>query len=245
MIRLHSINKLFVCIILFILLLKVFMYMGINAYLRHIDIEAEKFLVGANVIFGADEKVLNEQGLYTLNIKDDIDNSLVSDNKLIYKVDGVSFYFDIEILNNSIVINRLVDETHHIKARINCSNVLTIEYQLGNINHSILLKINTENDYKYLAITDNTYYFLGNDIDTIVYKNDQFYYLTYNIKYDALKDAKKCDDKTKRLIDNFNGNDYYYKTGEINFLKDYYQKIKPNYYYVKNHCNDLKKQASE
>lgn len=245
MIKLHYINKKLICIVLFFLLLKVFMYIGINAYFKHIDKEAEKYTIGTNVIFGYNDKIKNNQGFYTLYIKDDIDSLLTSDNNILYKVKNLSFYFDIQVTNDTIMIKKIVDESHHINARINYDNVLTIEYQTGNLNHSILLKINTEKYSKYLAITDNTYYFLGNDIDSIIYKNDQFYYLTYNIKYDVLREAQKCDAKIRNLIDNFSYNEYYYKTGQINFLKDYYQKIKPSYYYVKNYCNDLKKHTAE
>ena len=247
MVKLRYINKKLICIILFFLLLKIFVYIGVNVYFNYINKEAEKYSIGTNVIFGYNDKIENNQGFYTLYIQDDIDTLLTNDkgHNVVYKINDLSFYFNVEILNNSISINKIVDESHHINARINYDNVSTIEYQMGNLNHSILLKINTETNYKYLAITDNTYYFLGNDIDSIIYKNDQFYYLTYNVKYDVLKEAQKCDNKTRNLIDNFSYNDYYYKTGEINFLKDYYQKIKPSYYYVKNYCNDLKKQASE
>ena len=237
-------NKKSICIILVCFLLKIGLTYGIEFYFNYINMQANKLTVNKNIVYAKSHSLESENDFYILNIKEDINkisNELSGNKSIFYKIDNSSFYLELVVSNEDIIIKRVIDDKHKINARINYTDVLSVEWQEGNINKSVLLKINTSSYSKYLAITDNNYYFLGSDIDEIIYKDNQFYYLKYNDDYKILKDAKKCDEKTRDLIDNFSYNDYYYKSGEINFLKDYYQKLKPSYYSVKSRCNDLKK----
>ena len=88
-------------------------------------------------------------------------------------------------------------------------------------------------------MTDETHYFLGNDIEYISYMDNHFYYLSYNSKYRALLEAEECSKEVKGTIQYFNQNDYFYKYGKINFLKDFYQKLASKTYSVKDKCDEL------
>lgn len=214
-----------------------------HMYFDYIEKEAHRISMGTDDTFIADYKKENSQGMYVLNLEEDLKKYLSDKknlNSVTYQVSNQSFYFDVNINKDGMYIKKLVDTNHHINARMDYPRVISIEYRVINATKSILLKFITKDDYKYLAIADDTYYFLGPDIDEVVYKDDQFYYFTYNTKYEALRDATKCNDKVKNMIEGFDYKDYYYRTGKINFMRDFYQKINHKYYYVKDHCNALK-----
>ena len=187
-----------------------------------------------------------DNGFNLLDVKKDLKNYLNEEkrNLIIYKVKNQDFYFEVEIYNGSININKFVDKKNYVNARLNYYNVEKIEFITGNINRSTLYRIITKDGNTYLVVTDGTYYVLGSDIDAIIYKNNQFYYITYNPKYEMLSNVSKCNQSIKDAIDGFDYGDYYYKSGEINFLKNYYQKLKAKNYYVKEYCNYLSKSAN-
>ena len=244
---LRFLNKKFILVIAYLIVMAIVLNVCIHFYLKYVDEEVEKLTMSSDIACISNSKDENDNGFKVLNVQKDLAEYLSTGENyksILYRVDGENFYFDVEIVDGQINIRKIVDSKHKLNARIMFVDVITIEYQTGNVNKSLLLKLNSTKDSKYLAITDGADYFLGSDIDNILYKDGQFYYLTYNTKYEELKTATKCDNKTKELIEDFNSNDYYYKTGEINFLKDYYQKIKPSYYYVKNRCSDLKNEQA-
>ena len=122
---------------------------------------------------------------------------------------------------------------------MNLKNIEEIEYRTGNSNNATVLNLISDYDEEYLAITEDTYYFLGTDIESISYINEHFYYVSYNSKYKLLENATLCDKETKNSIDEFNKNDNYYKYGKINFFGDYYQKLSSKTYTVEDRCNEL------
>ena len=236
-------KKRLIFVVAYIITLTVCYIFCIDKYIGYIEKETTNIDKDPFVGYLSNYKEKNDNGFYELDIKKDLAKFIAKKENfgsIIYKVKDENFYFELEIIDGSIDIKKLVDNTRGINARINYFNIESMEYQKGNINDSLVIKINSERGNKFLAITNGTYYFLGVDVDNIVYKDNQFYYISYNSKYEELRTAQKCDTKTKELIEDFNYNDYYYKTGDINFLKDFYQKIKPSYYYVKNRCDDLK-----
>ena len=103
-----------------------------------------------------------------------------------------------------------------------------------------VLHIITDYDSNYFAMSNYGENFLGDDIDEIIYKDDRFYYVTYNPKYKLLKSAEKCSNSIIKKINNFSYSDYYYKEGKINFMSEYYQKLSPTSVSVKTYCNSLK-----
>lgn len=217
----------------------------LKVYVIHIDNVANKIMNSTDVDFIQKEKQLNKYGLYELNISEELNKFIIDKNieSISYKVDQEKFYFDILITreNNSIQyeIERIVDEEHGINAKMKMENVKEIEYRTGNSNNATLLKITTEYDTEYLVIVDDSYYFLGADIESISFSNNHFYYVTYNSNYSVLDEATSCDKKTKEMVDGFNYDDYYYKYGKINFFEDFYQKLSSKEYTVKDRCEEL------
>ena len=134
----------------------------------------------------------------------------------------------------------IINEEKKVFARMNMEDVESIEYRTGNANGASLLKINTEFYSDYFAITNEDHYFLGSDIETVSFKDDQFYYMSYNPNYELLETAKTCSKDVKASIDGFSNKDYYYKYGKINFLPDYYQKLASKKFTVGEKCDELK-----
>ncbi len=223
----------------------------LRVYVIHINNVANKILNSTDVNFIQKEKQLNKYGLYELNLSENLDEFINDKNieSISYRVDSEKFYFDILITieNDSFQyeIERIVDEEHGINAKMKMENVKKIEYRTGNCNDATLLKITTEYDTEYLVLVDDSYYFLGSDIESISYTNDHFYYVTYNSNYSILDDSVTCDKKTKDMIDGFSYNDYYYKYGKINFFEDFYQKLSSKKYTVKEKCEELEKNTEK
>ena len=230
---------------LYTIILSIGFVICLHLYFNYIDREAHRFAMGTDDSFVATSESENDKGLYILNIKEDLSkfiNGKKSISSVTYKVKGESFYLDVEIKKDKFNIKKIVDTSHNLNARIDYDDVETIEYRTGGLNKATLLKINSSNNSKYLAITNDAYYFLGSDIDEIGYENDRFCYYMYNNKYDSLRTASVCSDKIKNAIEDFDYNEYYYKKGTINFLKDFYQKLKSQNHSVKEYCNELKNQ---
>ena len=236
-------NALFTIII--VLLCSMIVVFLLIIYFRHIEEETKRLLEKTDASLVASEPIITKSGLFEVNIENDVMKYLDKKeiNTITYEMPGEQIYFEIMIDvtgdKYTFSIDKMVDKYHDVKAKIRLENIKRIEYRTGNINKATLLNFITENNSEYLAITGNTYYFLGSDIESISYMNDHLYYVSYNNNYRLLDDATSCNKEIKSSIDGFNQNDYYYKYGKINFLNDYYQKLASKTYTVKDRCKEL------
>lgn len=233
-------------IVLFMLIIASIMMfiLAIKLYLDNIDAEAKRLSSLADMTMTSSDFIEGSNGLYTVNIKEEIFNTLgdSSANSIKYEFENENFYLIISIEkdddgNRSITIEKIVDDNLGINARINKEKVETIEYRTS-YNNSTLLKINGKNYSNYFAMTEGIYYFLGSDIESISYIDGQFYYLSYNPNYILIEDYGSCSAEVKSQIDGFSMSDYYYKYGKINFLTDYYQKLASKVYTVEEKCHE-------
>ena len=222
-------------------------------YIKYTDKKSKEILEESTYIYTQKNIIDGEAGFKSIDFKSNLTEFLKTkkseDTSLTYKVDYESFSFDILVKKENeeytFEIDRIIDESHSMHAKMKYEGVTRIDYQTGNENHATVLKLYTDNDFRYLAITGNTYYFLGSDIENISYIDGEFYYLSYNKKYSTLKTAIKCDKKTKNSIDEFKSSEYYYKYGKINFLTDYYQKLSSKVFTVEARCNELEEALAE
>ncbi len=239
--RIRIVKKAVPIIILFILI-------GLfTIYIKYVDKKSKSIQKESYYTYTQNDVVKGTEGFNSIDLKENLQDFLSknkhNDISLTYKIKNEQFYFDLLLKkeNNDYTfeIDRIIDEAHNMHAKMKYENVIKAEYQTGNENHATVLKLYTDNEIRTLAITGNTYYFLGSDIESISYINGEFYYLSYNKKYTTLKSATSCDKATKHSIDEFNAKDYYYKYGKINFLTDYYQKMSSKVFTVEDKCNEL------
>lgn len=230
-----------------IVLLGVFVGVGGKFYFDWLDVEAAKREDNENLLYVSRNNKLNAEGLYVSNVKENLISFLEGKNakKVTYRFEGEGFYLILNIDDSGdepiFSIEKVIDENQEVNALITFNDVESVEYRTGNVNTSTIIKVNTSveliNDY--IAITEGTHYLLGEDIKTISYKDDQFYYLAYNLKYISLREVQSCTKEVKDEIPKFNQKDYYYKYGKINFLEDYYQKLASKTFTVKDRCEEL------
>lgn len=219
---------------------------AINMYLDKVDAESKKIINETDTAYTTKNNKINKKGLYVAELKTELDKNFkdTKDKSLTYKFDGEEFYLNIGISkdeegNNNYSILKIAHPEFGINARMNMTDIVSIEYRTGNKGEASVLKLNTAYNSDYFALLDGTYYFLGNDIESINYIDGQFYYVTYNPNYTLLEEKRDCSKETKNLIDGFDNNDYYYKYGKINFLTDYYQKLSSKVYTVKEKCSEF------
>lgn len=218
-------------------------------YIKYIDKKSKDILDESYFSYTQKTEVKGSEGFYLIDLKSNLSDFVnkMKDNEtsLSYSVKDRSFSFDLlvkkEGADYSFEIDRIIDESHRMHARMKYEGINKIEYQVGNDNNAVVLKLYAENESRYLAITENTYYFLGSDIENVSYTDGEFYYLSYNKKYLPLRNASICDKTLKKSIDGFNMSEYYYKYGKINFLTDYYQKLSSKVYTVEKRCTELDK----
>lgn len=242
--RIRLVKKTVPIVILFILI-------GLfTIYIKYVDKKAKDIQDESYYTYIQKDIVYGSEGFYLINLKENLQDFL-NKNKhdvltLSYKVKNESFSFDLLIKknNNNYIyeIDRIIDDAHNMHAKMKYEGVERIEYQTGNENHATVLKLYTDSEVRILAITENTYYFLGSDIENINYNNGEFYYLSYNKKYTPLNSASSCDKTLKNSIDDFSMKDYYYKYGKINFLTDYYQKLSSKVFTVEEKCTELEEE---
>lgn len=217
----------------------------IKIYLDHVENETNKILQNTDTSYKTKNIITLNNGLKRVSIKNDLTEYIKGKNikSITYKVDGENFYFDITINETeegySFDISKIVDNVHKINAKMKMKNIKEIDFMTGNSNDATLLNLITNYDEEYFVMTENMYYFLGSDIESISYMNNHFYYMSYNPVYRTLEEAVACDNATKKSIDGFNMNHYYYRYGKINFLKEYYQKLASKTYTVKDKCAEL------
>ena len=117
-----------------------------------------------------------------------------------------------------------------------------MEYRTDPKGNATIIKFVTPDNREFLAITDSTYYFLGEDIDDISLEDDEFHYKSINPKYDSKELIKEgCTQKVINNIDDFDFQEPYYYLGKINFLDDYYQKTTDGTSSVEDKCKTVQK----
>lgn len=236
-----------VSLISLIILSTILVVFGGKRYLDWIDVEAAKREDTEKVVYVSRENKLNAEGLYVSNVKENLKSFLEGTDakKVVYRFEGEDFYLLLDVDNREeepvFSIEKVIDEKQEVNALISFRDVESVEYRTHRSSASSIIKVNSSVELlnNYIAITEGTHYLLGEDIKTISYKNDQFYYLAYNLRYIALREVEACTKEVKDEIPKFSLKDYYYKYGKINFLSDYYQKLASKTFTVKERCEEL------
>lgn len=220
----------------------------LNKYLIHVNKEASKIKDNTESSFTLNKKEKLKNNMYLVNLADDLDKSIKNKKQttVTYKIKGENFYFDVRIARSkkscSYDIIKVVDNLHNVTAKIDYQNVVKMEYMTDPKGEATVIKFITNDDAEFLAITDETYYFLGEDIDDISFENDEFHYKAVNPKYDNKELIKSgCTQKVINDIEDFDFNESYYYIGRINFLNDYYQKTVDTTSSVEEKCKEVQK----
>lgn len=235
-----------IALLIFALAAVVAFGVSLKMYLARVDERVAKILEKTDTTYVSKDNEQNYSGLYVANVQRDIWEFLQDRDAttITYEFEGEPFYIELAVEENaegvnSLAITRIVNDSKGISARMDMKNLESIEYRTGNKNQSSVLKINTKYSTDYFAMTDGNYYFLGDDIESISYMDEQFYYMTYNSNYLYLEETKSCSKETRSMIDGFNTKDYYYKYGKINFLEEFYQKLSSKTYLVEDKCSEF------
>lgn len=235
------------------IMLAIILGLLLTLYLRYVDRETNKILEKTDKVYTAQKMHEIYNGFIEVDIKNELKEYLKENDfeTVTFMLNKEDFFFEISTYEEKdevkFALSKIVHNRHNINAKMNLRGIEKIEYQTGNTNNATVLNLITENDSEYLAIIKDTYYFLGNNIESISFKNGNFYSLTYNSKYRILDNAVLCTDEIKKEIEKFKMSDYYYKYGKINFLEDYYQKPESiKTFTVENRCAELEaKNGSE
>lgn len=229
-----------------IILAFIFSTFAIKLYLARVDVAAKEIQNKTKFTYVTKDNEINSSGFYVANLKDELTEYIGNGDlsEVTYRFDGENFYIEVKAIkdeegNMSFEIEKIACPEFSINARMNMKNIESIEYRTGNPKKSTVLKINQTYNSDYFAMTDGTYYFLGSDIESISFKDEHFYYMSYNKNYLSLEKVTSCSKEVKADIDGFNGKDYYYKYGRINFLADYYQKLASKTFTVQDRCDEL------
>lgn len=242
---LKNIKKAYLYLILDIIFVVLMIFL-VKAYIKHLDNASRKAETGTELAFVLNKKEEVGNSFYRANISNDLNSYLDVENTkynktIFYKIDKENFEIEFEFQkeNDIYVFNivKIINKDYKINARMNYKGVKYIDYKSG--EDATVLRIYTDYDTNYYAMSANGEYFLGDDIDEVVYKNDRFYYISYNKKYESLVGVKKCN-KVLSKIEDYSYSDIYYKTGKINFMKEYYQKIYDSSVSVDKYCKSLK-----
>lgn len=246
-----KLTKIIKNIVIFIIIFSIAVlgYYGSQLYFEYINSEVDKLEKEKSLEYTYEKNILNNNGMYVLDLDSELTSFLSKKdvNYFILKIQDEEFYMEISIEENTdgkniYNLEKIVDKSHNINARVNKNDIISIEFQTSKIDNSTVIKINDLDYDNYFVITNNTYYFLGEDIESISFLNDRFYYISYNPKYYILKEADECSKELKNEIENYNSNEYFYKYGKINFLSDYYQKLASKSLTVNDWCKTLKNQ---
>lgn len=223
--------------------------LSIHLYLKNVDVKAKEFTKTTDANYTFEKGSLNAEGLYVVDLKEELSEFIKTDNaeSISCHFKGEKFVLEVFVKRSddetiSFELEKVVEDDFGINARVSLGEIESIEYRTGEIKDETLLKINTANDSSYFAMIDGVYYFLGQDIETISYMDQHFYYVSYNPKYKVLREAEDCSKEVKASIKNFKTSDYYYKYGKINFLSDFYQKLSTKVYTVKDRCEELQQE---
>lgn len=226
----------------------------LKMYIDYVDAASNKIEEQTDISYTTKSITTLSSGLVEVNIYDDLLNYIKDRDvtSTTYKISNEQFYFDVSITKEepteeesteevkyTFTIDKIVDKKHKINAKMNLRGIKKIQFKTGNANETTLLNLISEYDQEYLAIINGNYYFLGDDIESITYEDNHFYYVSHNKAYNILKTAKSCSKDIKKSIDGFSMNDSYYTYGKINFLDEYYQKLSSKKYTVKEKCAEL------
>ncbi len=223
---------------------------ALKIYFTKVDAAAKEIQNATDLAYETKNDETNNRGFYVANFKAELEEFMADRNAstLTYEFAGESFFLEVFIQKNeegeySFEIEKISNPEFDINARMNMKDVESIEYRTGNPSKASVLKINQKYNSDYFAMTDGTYYFLGDDIESISYKNNHFYYMTYNPDYKSLEEATVCSPEITSKIEGFKMSDYYYNYGKINFLSDYYQKLSSKKFTVQEKCDELAEKA--
>lgn len=229
-----------------ILLAVVLSTLAIKLYFARVDAAAKEIQNKTDFTYITQNNEVNSNGFYVAHLKDELTEYMENNDtsRVTYKFGSEGFYMELSAIkdeggNIDFEIDKIAYPEFKINARMNMKNIESIEYRTGNPKKSTVLKINQTYSSDYFAMIDGTYYFLGSDIESISFKDDHFYYLTYNKNYLSLEKADGCSKEVKASIDGFNMKHYYYRYGRINFLPDYYQKLASKTFTVQEKCDEL------
>lgn len=236
----------YILTVLITILIVLALIFGVKIYLQRIDAKVDELSNSTDMEFTSLKNDLNSDGFYVAKLKDEL-TAYIEDNNVssvTYNLEGENFYLEIAVNRSeegdlSFDVEKIVSDEFDINARINIADVEKIEYRTGNPKKSTVIKFGEDYVHNYFAMSESVYYFLGQDIESISYIDDHFYYVSYNPNYLILEDAQSCSKDVKSQIDGFKTSDYYYKYGKINFLSDYYQKLSSKTYTVGQKCNEL------
>lgn len=220
---------------------------ALKMYFNSVDKRTREILNKTELTYVTKENELNNNGLYVAELKKELIDFIGKRNisTATYEFEGENFYVDVSIEgtegdeNVSFTIDKIMCPEFGINARIDIEGVESIEYRTGNPTKSSVLKINKSDGHEYLAMTKDTYYFLGDDIESISFIDNHFYYVSHNPKYRLIGEENSCSNEVISEISKFNMFDYYYKYGKINFLPEFYQKLSTKEYTVKDQCDSF------
>lgn len=220
----------------------------LKLYFNKLDREEKELNNKTDLIYVTKNNEINDNGLYVANLKEEL-KEFIEDKTvktITYKFEGEDFYLELGVEESeddeqNFTITRIVNPDFGINAQLNMRNIESIEYRTSNLQKASVFRITQKYNVDYFAMAEDVYYFLGQDIESISFMDDHFYYVSFNPNYLSLKTARECSKEVKKDIDGFDMNDYYYKYGKINFLRDYYQKLATKKYTVQNKCNELTK----
>ena len=242
-------NYYYIFKLLLLIIIIFVLFVCVKKYIKIVDQRTNKLVNNTDSLYVLKKPKLLDNNMYYIDLENDL-NKIVkkNQNSITYEVENENFNFDVKIyldkVNNkhSYEIVKVSDFSHNVNPRINYTDVKALEYRQENNGGPIIIKFITLNQEEFLAITDHTYYFLGEDVDDISYDNNQFYYKTINPKYE-IDEMKKngCTQKVNDSIEGFSFQDVYYTYGKINFLDDYYQKNAVKTVSVEEECKLISK----
>ena len=222
----------------------------LKIYLIHIDKTANKLADNTDTTYVLDKPTKLESNMYFIDLEKDMNKFIKSEkqNTIAYKINGEKFYLDVKIYRDkekktkSYEVVKIIDQLHNMKAKVNFTDVKTVEFRTEEQNGPTVVKLVSEDQTEYYAITNDTYFSLGEDIDDITFDDGRFYYKTINPKYESDELKKNgCTQKVIDSIEEFNFKEPYYSYGRVSFLNDYYEKVVEGTFSVENECKLLAK----
>lgn len=219
----------------------------VRLYTLHLNRASSTLANKTDAEFVKEEYDSNSNGFYTVDIEKDMNKYFKSNlnESVTYRVKNETFKINIykshEKISKKVTyhIDKIADDERDINARVTFDNLKTIEFRTGGANSATVIHLIGESNTSYFVITGDTYYTLGDDIESISFENGDFYYRSYNNKYLAIDTVGSCNEELRLSIEDFNEDDVFYTYGKINFLKDFYQKLASKSYSVRDKCASL------
>ena len=189
-------------VVLFSILLIVFI---IRLYTLHLNRASSTLENKTDAEFIKEEYDTTSNGFYTVDIEKDMNKYFKSNlnESVAYKVKGETFKINIykshEKISKKVTyhIDKIADDERDINARVTFNNLKSIEFRTGGANSATVMHLIGETDNSYFVITGDTYYTLGDDIESISFENGDFYYRSYNNKYLAIDTVGSCNEELR------------------------------------------------